>query len=233
MDASAFRRVRINLHNVSAYLIHNGDRAMLIDSGRRGSADRILKAMKQEGLSPGQLEWLVLTHSHYDHAGSAAALKKSCGCRVLVHHSEAARLRRGKTPMPRGTRWKARVLTALGRGLAPWILSYRRVDPDAELSGDANLEDYGFPGSIWHLPGHSPGSIGILWPDGSFYCGDVVFGLAGKELFPPFAEDVSGLLESWDRLAGLPFKTLYPGHGRPISAAEFLAAQQLAREKYG
>ena len=110
MAQDSYKIHRLGLTNVAAYLIYRPGEAILVDSGNKGSEDTILKLLRRLGLEPEMLKLLILTHVHFDHAGSAQRLKELTACKIMVHQSEEARLREGKTPIPAGTRWKAKFL---------------------------------------------------------------------------------------------------------------------------
>lgn len=224
---------RIGLTNVSSYLIHRSGEAILVDCGNSGSELKILEYMKQMGLEAAQLKLLVLTHSHFDHAGSAGRLKELTGCTVAIHHSEAERLRMGKSPIPSGTRWKAKLLVGAGRIFARRLMNYPGAEPDLLLDDQFDLGAYGFPGKVLHTPGHSFGSMVVWMEGGELIGGDTVFGLEKKQHFPPFAEDLPALVNSWRLIRTLPVKTLYPAHGRSFSYDSFLAEYEAALERYG
>ena len=73
----------------------------------------------------------------------------------------------------------------------------------------------------------------VLMEDGILIAGDTLFGLAGKQHFPPFAEDLPALVESWKSIRNLEIKTIYPAHGRPITRESFFAEYDNAVEQYG
>jgi hydroxyacylglutathione hydrolase len=225
---------RIPLGGVSVYLLFRPGRAVLVDSGRRGSERKIIEALGREGLQPGMLELLILTHTHFDHAGSAARLKTLTGCRIMVHRSEADRLRRGFTLLPGGTRWKAKILVALGRTFARRLGKFEGTGPDILVDDAYDLqEEFGFPARVIHTPGHTPGSMSVLTESGELLSGDLFFGLEGKEYFPPFAEDIPELLRSWEMVRSLPVRAIYPAHGNRIEAERFHEAFNHAMKKYG
>jgi len=219
---SSFKIHRIALSNVSCFLVYRTGSAMLVDCGNRGSERKILSEMEQLGLAPEMLDLLVLTHVHYDHAGSAAKLRALTGCRILLNEKDAPRLAAGRTPFPRGTRWKARIVVGLGRIFAWGILRFPPVEADILSGPETDLAQHGFEGQFYHLPGHTPGSSILLLPGGTLLGGDSFFGLPGKRHFPPFAEDLEALKKSWMRLSDLDFHTIFPAHGQPVSRNEFL-----------
>ena len=61
---------RTNLGFVSAYVLVRGTRAAIVDTGVDGSADDIGATLADLGLGYGDVDHVVLTHLHGDHAGS-------------------------------------------------------------------------------------------------------------------------------------------------------------------
>ena len=213
---------RISLINVSAYLLFRPGEAILVDCGNQGSEEKIMDEMTGLGLQPGMLRLLILTHAHYDHAGSAARIKELTGCQILIHRSEASRLEAGFTPIPSGTRWKARFLVSVGRVFARSLMKYPPAIPDLFVEESFSLKEFGFPGKVIHTPGHTFGSMVVLLERGEMVAGDTLFGVPGKRIFPPFAEDQPGLLESWKRISTMDVECFYPAHGRSISYSKFM-----------
>ena len=232
MAPGDFTLHQIRLVNVSCYLLYRHGEAMLIDCGNAGSEGKILKEMTRLGLQPGMLKLLVLTHAHYDHAGSAKRLKELTGCKIMIHHSEAERIKAGFTGLPPGTRWKAKLLVGLGRLIAWRLGKYPAVDPDLLVEKMADLREYGFEGRVLHTPGHTPGSMVVLLERGELIAGDTLFGWEGKQYFPPFAEDLPRLVESWKYIRDLDIKIIYPAHGRSIPWDNFLAEFDLVVKSY-
>jgi hydroxyacylglutathione hydrolase len=233
MTVSKYKLHRIGLVNVSCYLIYRPGEAILIDCGNSGSEVKILDKFKDLGLEPGMLKLLILTHEHFDHAGSARSLKELTGCRIMIHRLAAQRLRQGLSPIPPGTRWKAKLLVAVGRIFARKLMNYPGVEPDLLADDLFDLESSGFPGRVIHTPGHTLGSTVVLMEGGELIAGDTLFGLENKQHFPPFAEDLPMLLRSWGMIRGLQVKTIYPAHGHSFSFDSFLSEYDAAMERYG
>ena len=170
---------------VFAYLIF-GDQICLVDSGVAGSDGMILDYIKQAGRNPRDITRIILTHSHADHIGGSPALKKQTGCKVAAHIDAR-----------------------------PWIENVDRqyaerpvgnfydliggpVDIDSGLK-DGDRLDLGDGGTleIFHTPGHSKGSISLLYPkDRALFTGDAV----PKPQTVPIYEDVATSIESIKKL---------------------------------
>ena len=227
-----FKLHRIGLGNVSCYLIYRPGESILVDCGNPGSEVKILDELMHLGLEPGSLRLLVLTHSHFDHAGSAAKLKELTSCSLMVHQAEADRLRRGYSPIPDGTRWKAKLIVALGRVVARKLMNFPGAEPDLIAEDQVDLTGFGFPGSVIHTPGHTHGSMVVLMEDGRLITGDTMFGLKSKQHFPPFAEDLPALVRSWGKIRTLQVETCYPAHGFRFPFSSFLEEYDAAVKKY-
>ncbi|MGH8081219.1 MAG: MBL fold metallo-hydrolase [Lysobacter sp.] len=70
----------------AAYLLIERGRAAFIDCGTQHSIPALLDALSANGLSPDDVDWLILTHVHLDHAGGAGALMQRLpNARLVVH----------------------------------------------------------------------------------------------------------------------------------------------------
>ena len=70
----------------AAYLVVEAGRGAFIDCGTNHSVPVLLAALAQVGLAPADVDWLVLTHVHLDHAGGAGTLMRYLPNARLVAH---------------------------------------------------------------------------------------------------------------------------------------------------
>lgn len=75
----------------AAYLIIENDRAGFIDTGTFHSVDNLLAVLSDKGLSPEQVDYVMPTHVHLDHAGGAGELMRRLPNAKLVMHPRGAR----------------------------------------------------------------------------------------------------------------------------------------------
>lgn len=75
----------------AAYLIVEQGRAAFVDTGTAFSVPRLLGALDALGLAPADVDWLIVTHVHLDHAGGAGLLLQSLPQARLVVHPRGAR----------------------------------------------------------------------------------------------------------------------------------------------
>ncbi|NOX85329.1 MAG: MBL fold metallo-hydrolase [Chlorobi bacterium] len=206
------------LHFTNVYLIEQDGRLLLVDTGNRGQVNKALKVIRRSGFELSDLKYIFLTHTHYDHAGSAAGIKKQTGAKVIVHNSEADYLRNGFTPLPLGTSPYFKVISYVGRkgpGLEKALARYDPVDPEIVFDDTLDLKEIGFDGIIIHTPGHTEGSSSLILGDHAFV-GDTMFNFKGI-IFPGFANDEEMVGESWKKLLTPDVEQYYPAHGKKIN----------------
>jgi glyoxylase-like metal-dependent hydrolase (beta-lactamase superfamily II) len=76
----------------SVYLVNEAKKA-LIDTGPTTSSNAVLEGIKRVGVSPEDIDYLIVTHIHLDHAGGVGTLLKDMPqARVVVHHKGARHL---------------------------------------------------------------------------------------------------------------------------------------------
>ncbi|UNK56378.1 MBL fold metallo-hydrolase [Pseudoxanthomonas daejeonensis] len=74
----------------AAYLVVEQGRAAFIDCGTNHTIPVLLDALAQAGLAAADVDWLILTHAHLDHAGGAGTLMRHLPHARLVAHPRAA-----------------------------------------------------------------------------------------------------------------------------------------------
>src|SRR5690606_10117942 len=73
-------------HFDAAYLIVQDGRGAFVDCGTSHSLPNLLACVRQAGLQPADIDWLIVTHVHLDHAGGAGALMQQLpNARLVVH----------------------------------------------------------------------------------------------------------------------------------------------------
>ena len=77
----------------AVYLIRQGDRLALIETGTASTVPHVLAQIQALGLTPDDVDWIILTHIHLDHAAGAGALMQHCpNARLVVHPRGAAHM---------------------------------------------------------------------------------------------------------------------------------------------
>jgi glyoxylase-like metal-dependent hydrolase (beta-lactamase superfamily II) len=204
----------------------------LIDAGVPHSAKRIRKwADESFGVPP---RAIVLTHGHFDHAGSAKVLADEWNVPVYAHPLELQFLN-GTSSYPPPDPMAGGGVMALLSPLYPSgpIDLGNRLRPLTE-SDVAGL----LPGwRMIHTPGHTIGHISFFREsDGTLLVGDALCTVQSESMMaiaqqrpelhgPPsyYTPDWIAARASVDTLASLQPRTLAPGHGQPVSGADIPA----------
>ncbi|MFT7518607.1 MAG: glyoxylase-like metal-dependent hydrolase (beta-lactamase superfamily II) [Kiritimatiellia bacterium] len=74
----------------AAYLIVEGGQAAFVETNTTHSVPRLLAALAEHGLTTDDVQYVIITHVHLDHAGGASALMAACANAQLLCHPRAA-----------------------------------------------------------------------------------------------------------------------------------------------
>jgi glyoxylase-like metal-dependent hydrolase (beta-lactamase superfamily II) len=162
----------------ASYLIVDSGRAAFIDTGTNHSVPRLLAALDGVGLAPGDVDWLIVTHVHLDHAGGAGLLMQSLPNAMLVVHPHGARHMINPTQLfesARGVYGDAEMARSYGTIVGVDAERVRATSDDTTLMlGPRRLRFIDTPGHARH---HH-----CIWDETSrgFFTGDT-FGLSYRE----------------------------------------------------
>jgi glyoxylase-like metal-dependent hydrolase (beta-lactamase superfamily II) len=169
-------------------------------------------------------DYLVLTHTHFDHAANAAFLKKTFGLKIVVHQSEAGFLKEGNTPLPDIVGGPLKWINRFDRRKISFIARVEPAEADIIISEELDLSEKNIPVKLLPLPGHSNGSLTVFVDDEIAIVGDNMVNLPWQRILPPFADNLPALFESWKKLLDTPCRIFLPSHGSEISRAMLEAA---------
>jgi glyoxylase-like metal-dependent hydrolase (beta-lactamase superfamily II) len=211
----------IHMGKSNAYLVSNPDLVFLIDTGSSKNIHNLEQALKQNNLQITDIDYIIVTHAHYDHVGHLAEIKEKSGAKVLSHRDEVVYLRKGYTLFPEGTMMPFNILSKAGNKLFSRSGRFTPVEPDIIIEEEYDLSKAELSVSIIHTPGHTSGSICVIINNESAIVGDTLFNLIPGTVYPPFANDEEDLIKSWEKLLSTGCSIFYPGHGKPFSLEKF------------
>lgn len=222
------RVIRILSGRSNSYIIKSGLINLLVDTGDKSSYNKIIKGLTS--LNCFTLDYIVLTHSHFDHCANTSQLVQRYGCKTILSKYESRMVSAGITPIPKGTFFATKVLSALGRKYESSFASYSPFTPDIEVGECFDLSIHGVNIKIIHTPGHSAGSLSILVDKEIALVGDTMFGIFPGSILPPFADDMHLLYKSWKKLLDTGCSSFLPGHGKKIDRK--LLNSQIKKQSY-
>lgn len=213
---------QIKLSKANSYLLR-GNKNILVDTGNEGESNLINKNLKRLNLSLTDISLIIHTHGHGDHCGSSAKLKLDYPhIKTAIHKLDDHMCLNGKSDEIIDIRLMSKILRPFVSKPFPKFNNDILINHESSL----NLTDYGFDAEIIHTPGHTNGSISIIFKSGEAIIGDVLMGgyLGGK--FAPqkpdyhyYATDIAEVNNSIEKLLSFNVNTFYVGHGGPLSKA--------------
>jgi glyoxylase-like metal-dependent hydrolase (beta-lactamase superfamily II) len=198
----------------SIYLI-NEEKKALIDTGPATSVNAVLKGIRKAGIDPEEIDYVIVTHIHLDHAGGAGQLVKHMPrARVIVHEKGARHLINPERLVKSFASTMGEKMMQKTGPVTP--IDEKKVMP---VSGDEIIK-LGERQSlrILHMPGHAPHQLCVLETrNNGLFSGDAI-GISvaeGKVLMPatpPPAFDFESYMNSLQRLMELKAEMIYFGH---------------------
>jgi glyoxylase-like metal-dependent hydrolase (beta-lactamase superfamily II) len=214
----------------NAYLVGNRESWMLVDTATPGNERKILRAA-QVRFGPGAKPLaILLTHGHFDHAGSAPPLADRWRVPVFAHVLELPYLT-GQAHYP-----------PLDTSKPGFFSKLARFFPSSTVDLGGRVHEFAMEFEGWETldtPGHTPGHVSFYRPsDGVLLAGDALttmdldsfWGTVAKRpkvCRPPVPAtmDWAKARESVRRLAALRPSVIAAGHGTPMRGA----AEELRR----
>lgn len=210
---------------VNAYLIEGARGLTLVDTGHPRSAEKLAKEITEAGFDLREIEQIVITHAHFDHAGGAPFMLTKNRVKVYAHPEDAGELQGKPRKRPFSpVRWLSNLVQRI------WF-PYRPLEIVVPLNQSTGLR--GIPSwQVLHTPGHTPGSISFYQPaDYILIAGDAFFNQRGKLTLPPalINDDNAAVVKSVKKLAELPCEVLCCGHGPVIRSGAGQIMHKLAQ----
>ena len=200
----AIKRFVSGLLSSNMYVVVEGSHAVVIDPFE--------DAAPSEGLI---IDYIILTHEHYDHISGVNVWKKARDAPVLCSRPCAENIQDPKKSLAYYFKEFCELQTWMKIETVP------PYDPGYSCSADIAFDEdmlFDWQGHTWHLfelPGHSMGSIGIVLDGTAFFSGDSLLENTDIALRLPGGSQKKWKEISLPRISGLPRGMhVYPGHFR-------------------
>ena len=211
ITGSGYRIIQILSGRSNVFLLTDGEKRILVDTSPEFMWRLLQKRLKKLNVST--IDYLILTHVHFDHAANANRIREKYKARVVIHKNEAPCLVSGNNAVTGGTNVFTRILMKIAAKTFFSSAGFEPCSYDLLVDDSCDLKDLGFKGSIIHTPGHTSGSLSVIIDDEVAMVGDTLFGIFRWSVFPPFAEDTDLLLKSWGKLLQTNCSVFLPSHG--------------------
>ncbi len=214
----------------SAFLIDDGNTAVLYDSGFAFTGCEVARKIKQK-LGKRSLDYIFLTHSHYDHVlGSVYALEQWSSAKVVASEYAARIFYR---PGARAVMHELdrKFAACCGVGEYDDLIDNLRVDiavnhGDVIKAGDMEFE-------VISLPGHTRCSVGYYCAAQKLLLGSETIGVynGAGDVVPSYLVGYEMTLKSIDSLADYDIEHILVPHFGLLSAEEARAYLAKARQR--
>ncbi len=166
----------------------------MIDAGWPDTFSQLLQLLSHHKISIHEINYLVITHFHPDHAGLTQNLK-DFGTTLLLHEYQAPYINKLNLFYKKNPKANFKDITN----------SNHVILTEAESRGF--LKTLGIDGELISTPGHSDDSISLIIDNYCAFTGD----LPALELAEGYDDIV--IEDSWEVIKQYSVKTIYPGHG--------------------
>lgn len=190
---------------------------------------KVRRAMKQDGLCFENIEKIIVTHAHADHAAAIPNMAETLSATVYAHHLEKRIL---ETP---ALFWKDEFKIAspmfnktmqipeqIIKGIFYTALGPQEPFKNVISLNDGHSLDIGIPAQIVELPGHTRGEIGIHLPDDhALITGDLIHW--GRYDLPSLnlpTSDIDQAVHSIRRIREMNLEIVVTGHEKAVRGKE-------------
>jgi len=187
--------VPITYRSTNYYIVDNGRHRLLVDAGWPGTFGEFKHALQVKGFKLPDIDYIIITHYHPDHAGLAQDIKNA-GAKLIIMGEQLAHIPRLKTHIKQGSLFTD--ITTENNIVIP-VSNSRSF-----------FQTLGFNGEIVQTPSHSDDSISLVFDSGEAFIGDLAPAFITGENDDPAQKD-------WDVLRSMRVKRVFPGHVAPFN----------------
>lgn len=185
---------------------------MLVDSGFGFCGQQMVERVERH-LNGRALDFILLTHSHYDHVlGSAWALRRWPGAKVIASGYCAKILSKPSALQTMAEMDEAARIYYDGAPVSQDYFADLRVDETLEDGEETSLN--GLRMRCVALPGHTRCSVGFYFPDSRLLLGYETLGVytGGERVIPSYLVGFAMTVASIKKAMDLPMDTMLVSH---------------------
>jgi glyoxylase-like metal-dependent hydrolase (beta-lactamase superfamily II) len=184
--------INVGYDSTNYYLLEIKNGKLLIDCGWPGTLPKFMAELKRKGVSVQEINYLLVTHFHPDHAGITQDLKR-LGIKLILLESQVNFI------SPFADYFKGKNL--------PYVQITQNDNFILKFEDSRKfLASLGLDGEIIATPGHSEDSVTLILDNGFVFTGDL----------PPrfmVAEEDRVTQQSWDKIYQHKIIRIFPAHG--------------------
>ena len=207
--------------SVSTHLLIAGDATVLVDTGISPMHQRLTSELRKYLGEEGRLDFIFLTHAHFDHFGAVPYLRQAHqGVMLITGPQTAAMLAKPEfleEAYEKNLACAKAMKSDLGMAKEEWIAAMQ-VD---RILGDGDAVDIGDGVEVKLIssPGHTEDSVSYyVKPDAALACGETIGAYGGRDkVYNCCTWSFAEYTESLERLASLDVRILAFPHGGAVT----------------
>jgi glyoxylase-like metal-dependent hydrolase (beta-lactamase superfamily II) len=206
------------------YLVQGDEKSMLMDAGVNLLAPSYLASIKDTFGDAGFIDYLFVTHSHYDHIGSVNYMKRHIPDLRVGAHERVDALLRKPSALERMNRLSMNHVELKKYNLAGGDPTIHPFDIDIHLKHGDKIDLGGLTCRVYETPGHTQDSLSFYFPEiKTLFPGEacgVLWGETGGRIQAEFLSSYQDYIESLTFLQSLEPETVCLAHGWVLTSEE-------------
>lgn len=198
-----------NINYCNLYVIKGKNGDILIDTGFIGR-----KKYLKRWLDNFNIKLIILTHAHVDHVWNAAYIKKQYNCQIAIGKEDFDNLDNSKIHSKPSNKCYRLWTKLMNFGMRTFVPKY--FDVDMLLRDNQIIKRYGITLKITYLPGHTNGSIGIIYKN-YLFAGDALVNRKRKPQLAYQNQDNEKATSTYQKILNISPDLIFLGHDKAIT----------------
>ena len=189
---------KLKYGNTNTFLIRGSKGSILVDTDYAGTMSLFYKAIKAQGITVKDINYVLATHYHPDHIGLVSELMEQ-GVKLLLMKSQSGSVHFADGIFAREPR-----------------LGYKLIDESCATvltfeNSRRFLAELGIEGEIISTPSHSPDSVSVVLDNGTILVGDLE-PFEHLSAYESWTDEYLFLKKDWERILGFSPRTVFYSH---------------------
>jgi len=188
--------INLSYKSTNCYLIAVDNGWLMIDAGWPDTFSQLLQLLNQNDISVNEINYLIVTHFHPDHAGLTQNLK-DLGTNLILHEYQVPFINKLNLMYKKNPKANFKDIVNTNNIIL------------TNTDNRSFLKTIGIDGALIYTPGHSDDSVSLIIDNCCAFIGDLP-ALSLVEAYDDLVID-----DSWNMIQKYQVKKIYPGHGEP------------------
>lgn len=200
----------------NAYLIETPNYNLLIDTGEHTDYDTLVKNINSLLLFNKKIDFIILTHTHYDHCQNISKLSEKYKAKILCSINAKKFIIQGFAPPPKKINLIYILIQIANIFKSKEKTKYDAFHVDKYIVDNFSFNDYNLDINVIATPGHSIDSLSIIVNSEIAIVGDTFLGFFSNSCLVALYDDINIIKKSWRKLFDTNCNLFLPGHGNAI-----------------